>query len=71
MRGCAWRSAAPPSSAAASVSSGVALTSFQLVLGETLWYELRDTGVDVLVMVGGLMNTQGDAFAKFPRWFVV
>ncbi|HNM85083.1 MAG TPA: SDR family NAD(P)-dependent oxidoreductase [Mycobacterium sp.] len=61
------------------VSSGVGLTSgpyngvyaankaFQLVLGETLWYELQGTGVDVLVMVGGLMNTQGDAFARFPR----
>jgi short-subunit dehydrogenase len=61
------------------VSSGVGLTSgpyngvyaankaFQIVLGETLWYELKGTGVDVLVVIGGLMNTQGDAFAKFPR----
>jgi short-subunit dehydrogenase len=39
-------------------------------LGETLWYELKDTGVDVLVVVAGLMNIQGDAFAKFPRWLV-
>lgn len=64
------------------VSSGVGLTSgpynglyaankaFQIVLGETLWYELRGTGVDVLVVIGGLMNTQGDAFAKFPRAMV-
>lgn len=61
------------------VSSGVGLTSgpyngvyaankaFQIVLGETLWYELKGTGVDVLVVIGGLMNTQGDAFDKFPR----
>jgi short-subunit dehydrogenase len=64
------------------VSSGVGLTSgpyngvyaankaFQIVLGETLWYELKGTGVDVLVVIGGLMNTQGDAFAKFPRAMV-
>jgi short-subunit dehydrogenase len=64
------------------VGSGVGLTSgpyngayaankaFQIVLGETLWYELRGSGVDVLVVIGGLMHTQGDAFAKFPRWLV-
>lgn len=64
------------------VSSAVGLTSgpyngvyaankaFQLVLGETLWYELQGTGVDVLVVVGGLMNTQGDAFSKFPQVMV-
>jgi short-subunit dehydrogenase len=64
------------------VSSGVGLTSgpyngvyaankaFQIVLGETLWYELKGTGVDVLVVIAGLMNTQGDAFAKFPRLLV-
>jgi short-subunit dehydrogenase len=64
------------------VASGVGLTSgpyngvyaankaFQIVLGETLWYELKGTGVDVLVVIGGLMNTQGDAFAKFPRLLV-
>ena len=64
------------------VSSGVGLTSgpyngvyaankaYQIVLGETLWYELKGTGVDVLVVIGGLMNTQGDAFAKFPRAMV-
>jgi short-subunit dehydrogenase len=64
------------------VSSGVGLTSgpynggyaankaFQIILGETLWYELRGTGVDVLVMIGGLMNTQGDAFSQYPEWLV-
>jgi short-subunit dehydrogenase len=64
------------------VSSGVGLTSgpynggyaankaFQIILGETLWYELRGTGVDVLVMIGGLMNTQGNAFSQYPQWLV-
>ena len=64
------------------VASGVGLTSgpyngayaaneaFQIVLGETLWYELNGTGVDVLVAIGGLMNTQGDGFVKFPRLLI-
>lgn len=64
------------------VASGVGLTSgpyngvyaankaFQIVLGETLWYELKGTGVDVLVVIAGLMNTQGDALARFPRLLV-
>src|SRR5258705_4675041 len=42
--------------------------AFQIAFGEVLWYELRSSGVDVLVTVAGLMNTQGDAFAKYPRW---
>ncbi|SPM32309.1 Short-chain dehydrogenase, partial [Mycobacterium rhizamassiliense] len=42
--------------------------AFQIVFGEVLWYETRGTGVDVLVMSAGLMDTQGDAFAKYPRW---
>jgi hypothetical protein len=42
--------------------------AFQIVFGEALWYETRGTGVDVLVMVAGLMNTQGDALSKYPRW---
>ncbi|MCF6390881.1 SDR family NAD(P)-dependent oxidoreductase [Mycobacterium sp. MBM] len=64
------------------VSSGVGLTSspftgaysankaFQICLGESLWFELLGTGVDVLVMVGGLMNTQGDLFDKYPQWLI-
>jgi short-subunit dehydrogenase len=64
------------------VASGVGLTSapytaayaankaFQITLGEALWYELRGSGVDVLVMIGGLMNTQGDALAKYPHWMI-
>ena len=38
--------------------------------GRPPWYELKGTGVDVLVVIAGLMNTQGDAFAKFPRLLV-
>lgn len=64
------------------VASGVGLTSspftgaygankaFQVCLGEALWYELRGTGVDVLVMLGGLMNTQGDTFDSYPQWLI-
>lgn len=64
------------------VSSGVGLTSspftgaysankaFQICLGEALWFELLGSGVDVLVMVGGLMNTQGDLFDRYPQWLI-
>ena len=64
------------------VASGAGLTSapytapyaankaFQITLGEALWYELRGSGVDVLVMIGGLMDTQGDALAKYPQWMI-
>jgi uncharacterized protein len=44
--------------------------AFQIVFGEVLWYETRGTGIDVLVMSAGLMDTQGDAFAQYPRWQV-
>ncbi len=64
------------------VSSGVGLTSspftgaygankaFQIGLGEALWFELLGSGVDVLVMAGGLMNTQGDLFDAYPQWLI-
>ncbi|MGU3499613.1 SDR family NAD(P)-dependent oxidoreductase [Mycobacterium sp. C31M] len=64
------------------VSSGVGLTSspftgaygankaFQICLGEALWFELLDSGIDVLVMLGGLMNTQGDTFDRYPQWLI-
>jgi short-subunit dehydrogenase len=64
------------------VASGAGLTSapytgayaankaYQITLGEALWYELQGSGVDVLVMIGGLMNTQGDALAKYPHWMI-
>lgn len=44
--------------------------AFQIVFGEVLWYETCGTGVDVLVMSAGLMDTQGDALSKYPRWQV-
>jgi short-subunit dehydrogenase len=44
--------------------------AFQIKLGDALWYELQGTGVDVLIMIGGLMNTQGDALSKYPRWLM-
>src|SRR5205807_4718741 len=44
--------------------------AYQIVFGETLWYELGGTGVDVLVMIGGLMNTQGDALDNYPQWLI-
>lgn len=40
--------------------------AFQLMLGESLWYELRHTPVDVLVLAPGLTNTQGDALNDYP-----
>ncbi|WP_328350205.1 SDR family NAD(P)-dependent oxidoreductase [Mycobacterium sp. NBC_00419] len=42
--------------------------AFQIAFGEALWFELRRTGVEVLVVSAGLMNTQGDALAKYPTW---
>lgn len=36
-----------------------ATKAFNLVLGESLWYELRDHGVDVLAFVPGPTNTPG------------
>lgn len=44
--------------------------AFQIALGEALWYELKGTGVDVLVLVAGLMKTQGDALSKYPQFMV-
>ncbi|WP_167107585.1 SDR family oxidoreductase [Mycobacterium sp. DL592] len=42
--------------------------AFQIAFGEALWFELRNTGVEVLVVSAGLMNTQGDALSKYPKW---
>lgn len=44
--------------------------AYQIALGEALWYELRESGVDVTVAVLGLTNTQGDALSSFPRFMV-
>jgi len=40
-------------------ASYAATKAFNLVLGESLWYELRDHGVDVLAFVPGPTNTPG------------
>jgi uncharacterized protein len=64
------------------VSSGAGLTSapftgaysankaFQIALGEALWFELGRTHVDVLVVIGGLMRTQGDALDAYPKFLI-
>lgn len=64
------------------VASGAGLTSapftgaysanksFQITLGEALWFELGETDVDVLVVIGGLMRTQGDALDQYPKWMI-
>ncbi|MCA9957798.1 MAG: SDR family NAD(P)-dependent oxidoreductase [Anaerolineales bacterium] len=40
--------------------------AFQFMLGESLWYELLDKNVDVLVLAPGLTRTQGDALDGYP-----
>jgi len=45
--------------------------AYQRILGEGLWYELQDRGVDVTVLVAGLMNTQGDALSGYPRSMIM
>lgn len=44
--------------------------AFQIALGEALWYEVRSSGVDVVVMVAGLMDTQGEVLSRYPQWLV-
>ncbi|MFN8625922.1 MAG: SDR family NAD(P)-dependent oxidoreductase [Candidatus Binatia bacterium] len=41
------------------VASYAATKAYNLILGEGLWYELRDCGVDVLAFVPGPSNTPG------------
>jgi short-subunit dehydrogenase len=41
--------------------------AYQLILGESLWYELQGTNVDALVVAPGLTNTQEDALAGYPE----
>lgn len=45
--------------------------AFQIMLGESLWYELRGSGVDVLVLAPGLVDTQGDALSGYPQIMVM
>ncbi len=44
--------------------------AFQIALGQVLWYELKGSGVDVLVVAAGLMNTQGDNLAQYPQFMI-
>lgn len=44
---------------------------YQRLLGEGLWYELKGTGVDVTVVVAGMMNTQVDALSGYPRFIIM
>jgi len=44
--------------------------AYQRALGEALWYELRESGVDVLVAAPGLMDTQGAGLAGYPQWMI-
>lgn len=45
--------------------------AFQLMLGESLWYELRQSNVDVLVLTPGLTRTQGDALDDYPPFMLM
>ena len=45
--------------------------AFQFMLGESLWYELLGTGVDVLVLAPGLTRTQGDALDNYPAFMLM
>jgi short-subunit dehydrogenase len=45
--------------------------AFQLMLGESLWYELRQSNVDVLVLTPGLTRTQGDALDGYPSFMLM
>ena len=63
------------------VASGAGLTSapytaaysankaYQIAYGEALWYELQGTGVDVLVVIGGLMRTHA-GIDGYPSWLI-
>ncbi|MCA9901477.1 MAG: SDR family NAD(P)-dependent oxidoreductase [Ardenticatenaceae bacterium] len=45
--------------------------AFQLMLGESLWYELRQSNVDVLVLTPGLTRTQGTALDGYPPFMLM
>ncbi len=65
------------------ISSGAGITAapyttaysankgYQRFLGEALWYELKGTGVDVMVVTPGLTNTQGDALSDYPSFMLM
>ena len=43
--------------------------AFQIAFGEALWDELKGTGVDVLIIVAGLMRTS-EAISGYPNWLI-
>lgn len=45
--------------------------AYQLALGEALWYELRDTNVDAVVLAPGLTNSQGDNLDDYPQFMIM
>lgn len=45
--------------------------AYQLALGEALWYELKDTNVDVIVLAPGLTNSQGDNLDDYPQFMIM
>jgi uncharacterized protein len=44
--------------------------AYQLILGESLWYELQGTHVDVLVVAPGLTNTGEAAHPDYPQFMI-
>ena len=57
--------------AAPYATSYAANKGYQRLLGEGLWYELKGTGVDVTVVVAGMMNTQVDGLSGYPRYIIM
>lgn len=52
-------------------SSYSANKAYQIALGETLWYELKGTGVDVLVLAAGMMRTHAEGTTDYPDYIFV
>ena len=49
-------------------ASYAANKAYQLILGESLWYELKGTGVDLLILTPGLTNTHHAGMSGYnPR----
>ncbi|MCA9980385.1 MAG: SDR family NAD(P)-dependent oxidoreductase, partial [Anaerolineales bacterium] len=49
-------------------ASYAANKAYQMILGESLWYELKDTAVDLLILTPGLTNTHPEGMAGYdPR----
>lgn len=49
-------------------ASYAANKAYQMILGESLWYELKDTAVDLLILTPGLTNTHPEGMSGYnPR----